>query len=210
MMTLKQHTIIYLVLLCTVFNSCADSDNKSAYLAKDCDTTAKKLAAIAKEFSNSQKIKWEKIYDNYHKLDKEKAITEPINYFIAKSYIKNHSDPTLNQVSRPSSIDASNIIYNTKSLWIDKNAILALANSLIVSDTLNGIRVYFAQYDDNASVNDPLLDKKYNGMQTIIFMATRTSDNANVFHRSGKYADGLYIYDYNSLCPDICINADFN
>ena len=148
------------------------------------------------------------MYDYY--TAKQFAFTGPIDYFTAKSYIKNNSDAALNPIQRRgSSVIKTDTFLNTKSLWIEKSAILAFANSLIRADSLNGIRVYFAQYDDDASIHDPTLPKKFNGMRTIIFMATKTRDTSNCFHPNKKYTDGLYIYDYNSLCPDVCNNSEF-
>ncbi len=109
-------------------------------------------------------------------------------------------------------------VKRTESIWIDKTAILDFAKTLLSNDSIDGIRVYMAQYPDNASSIDAGIDVSNNGRKTIIFTATRLMPDGSkhvdiclpkphTMALGFGPTDGLYVYDYNSLCPDDCSGA---
>lgn len=192
------------LLIALTLLGCNGAEDKTITTNKESiDKTGARLEKIAAEFNAAERLKWEQ------RVDTSFTSGEPINYFVAKSYIRNNEDKDYVPQTRPSTTNPGRVVNNTKSVWVDKNAILAFANSLIKNDSLNGIRFYFAVYDDNASMHDPKLPAYSEGMRTLIFTATKIPDTSNYFHTTGKYSDGLYIFDYNSLCPNVCNNSDF-
>jgi hypothetical protein len=137
---------------------------------------------------------------------------------IAQAYInqfKGNNPPTeLSNIMGQSGLT----VKRTESVWIERKAILNFANTFIKDDSIDGIRLYFAQYLDNASSVDAGIDPGNNGRKTIVFTATRLMPDGR--HHVDYYKpkpksqakddttdDGMYVYDYNSLCPDSCSGA---
>ena len=137
--------------------------------------------------------------------------TQPVEVLVAKAYIDLYRNDT---PPKPSSGPTSTLsVKRTESVWIDKRAILAFARTILTNDSIDGIRVYFAKYPANAPEVDAGLDASCNNRTTIIFTATGLMPDGrkhvDKFLPKPRGAtkgpmDGLYVYDYNSLCPDSC------
>ena len=97
-------------------------------------------------------------------------------------------------------------VPTTENVWVDKDVILYYAKKFIDDPTFDGIRLYNAQYPMNAPEIDSGLDSTTRGRHTIILTATK-SDGNNGHNDWYGAQSGVYIYDYNSLCPDKCAGA---
>lgn len=185
------------------------------------------LKASSKKFLKKQSEKFEKINLNdpaFFPILKELGIADsnlqkdfsgPIkNELLAKAYIaycNNSRPPSLTRVVEgvPTPVD------HTKSVWIDKEVIKAFAQEMIDNSEVDGIRVYYARYLDFATNLDQDVDKRFNGRETLIFVATTPQNNGKFTYHKDYYNipekaySSLYIYDYNSLCPplDSCTGA---
>ncbi len=214
---------LFLTLLLACNNQPPNKPNpKNDNQTTECD--CKKIKDSADIFYAAQKARWE----NVKKMMKndsaglykalfgfeENAIaadltTDKIAQMAAQYFIGEYMRHTAENMMRNGPAGQVNI-KRTNSVWIKKDAILSFANTLINDKSIDGIRLYFAQYPLNGSELDSKLNKSVNGMKTIIFTATTpTADGNNHVDYFPSQADGrgLYIYDYNSLCPDKCIGA---
>lgn len=144
-----------------------------------------------------------------------KALTDPMkNEYLAKAYIayfKNSAKP----LSREIGGGQTEVVETTENVWIDKEAILSFAKEILDNPEIDGIRLYNARYLDFASSLDPQMNNRFNGRQTVVFVATKKMNNGKYDYHQDYYdmpsnpATALYIYDYNSLCPpaDTCTGS---
>lgn len=131
-------------------------------------------------------------------------VTKPVDFNLARLYVSHYKEQ--HRVT-PGNVASES---RTEAVWVDREAIEAFMYTLMNDKTLTGIRFYYSQYTPKVSTEDPRVSAEYNGRQMLIFVATKDSAGGHYdYFRStdGKRSDGLYIYDYNSLCPNDCKGA---
>jgi hypothetical protein len=214
-------------LFCVIFF--ASCGNKSEGSTKGTTTATatidcNKMKEEAKAFEAQQAARWAAVKENFKK-DSSKYggvqawynkwnnkyvpfLTGEMDQIFAQYYItefKANMPETERKTIGGREVD----VKRTESVWVERAAILAFAQQLATNADIDGIRLYFAQYPTNAHELDPKLLAEVDGRRTILFTLTKP-DGANhkdFFYRPGTGTAGIYIYDYNGLCPDICIGA---
>jgi hypothetical protein len=199
-----------------------EADNKGASeTSADCCKRLKVLDEATARFRNREIKKWArtKAYldsvgqQNWDSLSsnayfKDKILTGEIEEAYASWYISNYRTQTVPD------LEGGNPVPVTEAVWVDRDAILDLAQTLINDpDHVDGIRIYFAKYpSERQIILDPALDPKEFSRKALVFVPTKDSlVGAEHYHRDyfklGHPGDGIYIYDYNSLCPTKCTGA---
>jgi len=186
----------------------------------------KLLETASANFEKSQKERWDGVKNyleknpgvtdslfgnkNFAGYNQKDFLTGPMDSAFAHWYIRNYKE------SQKPTIDVNGKeVPVTESIWIDRNAILEFAKTILDGqDDIDGIRVYFAKYppefecsiDPNLRTTAALVHDR----NTVVMVATKnggTDIHSDYFEPMGTSSRGLYIYDYNSLCPTVCQRA---
>ena len=177
------------------------------------DTTILQLLqnnpSLLKSFFKQQTDK-----DNFLKTKSLNMYTGPMDIALAHKYSIEYQTFYNKTESRVIPIEGRKEIPRTKSLWVDKRVIYSFIETFLNDSNLDGIRIYEAKYNIDAADRDAGVDRSSIGKNTVFFVATSKDGNNHkdtYFSFPGSpTSTGLYIYDYNSLCPDICLGGDFN
>lgn len=212
-----------------------------SFFLMSCDKTLKKIDSESKIFKDEQEKKWasndklnkdtafikllssdKSLQDLFFKNDekakqeflKTSRFTGPMDIGLAHRYSIEYQTFYATPESRPTPAGLKSVPA-TKSLWIDKKAIYTFVQTFLSNSDLDGIRVYFAKYNIDASERDALVNPENNGRNTVFFVVTQKDPTDPTKHTdfykpspTNRRTDGLYIYDYNSLCPKDC-SGDF-
>lgn len=187
--------------------------------ATGCD----KLKMAADSFEKRQAARWEnvksyltghpEVADSLFKImnvtaDKRPGILSmPMDSAFAYWFIEN-----FRKYQQPEQTSSGETIPVTENVWVDREAILTFANTIVEGgNDIDGIRIYYAKYPSKVLCSiDPNLDpEEVHDRQHLIMVATKKvgDEHHDYFEAKGSSSKGLYIYDYNSLCPSICKGA---
>jgi ribosomal protein S27AE len=174
----------------------------------------KGIDQYADNLKKREDVRWKKVIDAINanpgkydslaaqlglKFDSQKKIlTDSIKPAFASWYISNY------RKSIPITTTADSIaLDSTESVWVDREVIAAFAKSIADgTNDIDGMRIYFAKYPSKIQISiDPKIDPENADRNTLIFVATK---NKADYYDEGSIENGLFIYDYNSLCPRRC------